>query len=288
MANTIPANIDQNTSGTDQSYYDNTNKWGENQYITLENVIDNIIALADDDSYLKHLNFHRAEIIAKQGLKKLKVDIAQHNKAIAWQLAPHLTIPFPRYMTNWYRVSVKDEKCGKTFILNVNNNAIVSDYLQDNNYELLYDDNGMILEGKSYNTEHGDCDITAISLCSPASDCEYNDNYNPYEDSWVRENKEHNYFEFSPDLEDSIIIIEFQANSIGNMASCDIKIHNDLEMVLTAYIKWRAVYDKRNISIQKIREYRDDYILEKKRAKNLLSPKISLNQIIKSVHQHRY
>lgn len=263
---------------TDQQYYENPDLWGEAQFITLQNVIDNILITADDDSYFKHAKYFRASIFGKMGIKKLNVDLKAENKAISIQLAPSKIFPYPKYMTNWSRISVLN-KCGKLVPLNTNSDPLIQDYLQDHEYNLLYDCNGSVLEGASFNAEQGDCCLEFECADLPECGCEEEN----FDDSWVKDDKSGSYFVFSDDLVDRLIVIEFQSAGLDCLDDCDIKVHHNLEDTLTAFIKWKLLEGKRNVPMNEVLYWKNEYKIQKRRSKNLLSDKITLHQLMKSV-----
>lgn len=273
---------------TDEIYYENPEHWGEDAFVTLENVIDNIIALANDDSYLKKEERFRLSIIGKMGLKKLEVDIKSDNKAINFQLAPSKIFPYPRYMTNWSRIGVINS-CGKLEILNINNSPLVHDYLQDNDYALLYDNDGAVLEATSFNVDEGTCQLEIYNCKDKDIVCSCDNNTtcqcggSKYAKSWVKPVKEGNYFEFSDDLVDAEIVIEFKTASLRDIDDCDVKIHHDLELTVMRYIQWNALMGKRNTTEREWRSYKAEYKAERKRSNRLLAQKINLDRIYKSI-----
>ena len=267
-------------ANTDQEYYENEELWGENKYVSLQNIIDNIELTADDDSYFKKIKHHRAVIFGKQGLKKLNVDLNSEDKLISFQLSPSLIFPYPRFMNDWSRISVITN-CDTLHVLNINNTPIVQDYLQDNEWELLYDDQGSVLQGHDRAIDYGECETENKCSCIKVSPCE--ENKGMFDDSWVRDVKSGNYFEFSPDLEDKEIVIEYQTAGLEKMNACDIKIPNSLELTLEYYIKWKLLEGKRNTPRSEVLYFMDMYKLEKKRSRNLMTDKITLSQIINSV-----
>ena len=265
---------------TDQQYYENPDLWGQSGFVTLQNVIDNILLKAGDDSYFKHSERFRMSIIGKQGIKKLNVDLKSQNKAISIQLSPSKIFPFPKYMTNWSRVSVLND-CGKLVTLNVNNKPQIQDYLQDHEWKLLYDCHGNVLEGACFDAEQGDCCLEFQDCESTHDDCGCGEK--DFSDSWVKENREGGYFQFSDCLVDRIIVIEFQCAGLDGLDDCDIKIHDALELVVEYWIKWKTLEGNRNVPLNQIEMHRREYKREKNRAESLLADKISIEQIIKSV-----
>ena len=276
----------------DQEYYEDKDHWGENQFVTLKSIIDNIRITADDDSYFKHIKNFRASIFGKLAIKKFNVDVKSEDKAISIQLPPTLIFPFPRYMTNWYRVGVINS-CGKLTVLNINNNPTTHDYLQDHEWELLYDDEGNVLRGADFDAQKGDCcccltvDCVETCNCSNCSDCSCESCTNcqntQFKNSWVKENKEGSYFEFSDDLSDEIIVIEFQTAGLDSLEDCDIKVHHNLEDTVTRFIQWNLIMGKRNVPQAQVDYYEDLLKKARKRSENLLAKKITIDQILKSI-----
>lgn len=263
---------------TDQEYIENPDLWGESQYVTLDNIIDNIMILADDDSYFKHVKKHRALIYGKMGIKKLNVDVQPDNKAISITVPPSKIFPFPRYMTNWKRISVLN-KCGKLQPININNSPQIIDYLQDNDGEIYFDCDGSIFTGDSYNADKGDCCL--YFQCPETSDCGCKEE--DFSNSWVKQNKNGGYFEFSDDLVERTVVIEFSSAGLDKLDGCDIKVHNDLEMTVMAFIQYNLLRGKRNVPRGEWKDYYKTFLIEKARSKDLLSDPISLEQIIKCV-----
>ncbi len=276
----------------DQDYYENKEHWGENQFVSLESIINNIRITADDDSYFKHVKNFRASIFGKLAIKKLNVDVKSDDKAISIQLHPSRIFPFPRYMTNWYRVGVINS-CDKLTVLNINNNPVTHDYLQDHEWELLYDDEGNVLRGADFDAQKGECCCITVDCCVETCDCSNcsdcscesctNCQNGEFKNSWVKENTAGSYFEFSDDLVDEIIVIEFQEAGLESLEDCDIRVHNNLEDTVTKFIQWNLLMGKRNIPQQQVDYYEDLFKKARKRSENLLAPKITIDQMLKSI-----
>ena len=275
-----------NKAISDQDYQENSEHWGENQYVTLKNIIDNILILADNDSYFKNIDRFNARIYGKLAIKKTNVDVKVQNKAVRIMLSPSRVIPFPRYMTNWNRVSVMntcetDEDKLYMNVLNINNIPITADYLQDNEYELIYDETGEIIQTEDINPDFSYCSCKVQCPDEVYDDCV---NYTEkYKDSWVKANQKGGYFEFSNDLVGESIVIEYKSAGLEGLDDSDILVHHDLELTIMNYIQFNLLRGKRNVPKDEWKDYYKTYKIEKARSEQLLGHKISLNQIIKSV-----
>lgn len=278
---------------TDKQYYENPEHWGENQFVTLENIIDNIMLLADDDDYLKHLTRPRASILGKQCLKRLKVHVIPERKAIEFQLSSSKTFPYPRFMSNWVRAYVVNS-CDKLTTLGVNSSPTVQSYMQSDQlngeglYELAFDESGSILRAEDKDYAVGNCSSytcactkcsDSTNLCGECSKC-YDDSF---KNSWIKQNKNGNYFEFSDDLVDELIVLEFISTGLENLDDCDILIPDVLELAVENWIKCFATEGKRNTPDRVSLNYWNRYKLERRRAKPILSSKTTVEAIIRAV-----
>jgi len=255
---------------TDEQYYENQENWGS--FITLENVIDNIMLTAGHDSYFKNVERHQLSIYAKQGLKRLDLDIG-NKKTMAVELNPTKVIPYPNYMLDWHRVSVLTD-CETLQELKVNNTPSTSHYLQDHNGDLLYDHNGNVLESHDQDIDHAIC---IKRECETPSPCQTGN----YSESWVKDKG--NHFVFSDDLVGKVIVIEYTISSLTSIKDCDIKISNKLELALDNWIRYNALRDMRNVPNVIWQGYYQTFKIEKRRAKSLSAPKLSLIQILSAV-----
>lgn len=284
----------------DQEYYEGVEHWGEEMFTNLKSIIDNILITADDDSYFKHAKYFRASIFGKEIIKELNVDVKSKDKAISIQLHPTRIFPFPRYMTNWSRIGVINS-CDKMTVLNINNNPVTHDYLQDHEWELLYDDESNVLRGADFDAQKGECCLTVsccsgtcncsdCSCCTSCPDCSCDSctsctscQDDKFKDSWVKENTAGSYFEFSDDLVDEIIVIEFQSAGLDTIDDCDIKVHHYLENTVKRGIQKELLMGKRNVPDSTVVKYENLYKKAKKRSENLLAKKITIDQMLKAI-----
>jgi hypothetical protein len=268
------------TDISDKDYFDDSSLWGTAQFMTMEQIIDNIMLLADDDSYFKHAQRFKLSILGKQCLKRMNIDLKLSDKAMSFQLPANRIFPYPKYMTNWHRVSVYN-KCKKISPLKINNHPAIEDYLQDNEFALLYDVNENVLRGNNFDAQKGHCCIEIDPCWQLESRCGCTEE--DFSASWVKANDKEGYFEFSNDLVERPIIVEYRTSGIENIADCDLKVHTDLELTISNWIKWQFLLGKRNVPRADADYYRQLYKIEKERSRSLLSSKISIEEIINIV-----
>lgn len=268
---------------TDEEYYENPEHFGEGQDITLENVIDNILVPAGDDSIFKKEQRSSALIHGKMWLKKFHLTIKPEKKAIAIDVGPSRTFPFPRYMSNWHNVFVID-KCDRLRELNVNSTPAIQDYLQYDDFNLVFDNDGNVLEGSEILLDTKKCEfkICRDNPCYTET-CKDPEPMDAYDNSWVRENRSGKYFEFSNDLIEKSVVIVFSTFGLDKIAGCDIKIPNVAEEAITRWIQWRLIEDQHNMPAWRIAYYHGLYKVERDKVATHLSDKITVNQILNSM-----
>ena len=258
---------------TDEQYYQNKKEWGSSQFVTLENIIDNIKLKSGEDSFFKKMDTHYATILAKQGLYKFGQYIPKKNEAITIDVSPTKIFPFPRYMNNWHRVSVVNS-CKNLVPLNINNNPSVKNYLQSHDYKLLFDHNGAVLEGSELSFKNGGSCYEIQDCNKPCID------KNNYSGSWIKDNISEGYFSFSDDLVGKSVVIEYSGSSLDNISNCNLKIHKNLELTIEYWIKWNFLEGNKNVSQRQVSYFFNRYKLEYNQSKNLLSEKITLIDIL--------
>ena len=261
---------------SDKNYLENQELWGENQFTTLKDIIDQIQLLADDDSYFKKLKRFRMSILGKICIKELQVDLKQEKKAVSFELNSGKTFPYPRYMFNWFRISFVTDG-GTLQEIDVNNKGVVAEYLQDDDFELLYDISGNILQGDVTDYPEG---ISIKRTCDEENKVLSNQKPKVY---WVKDVHKHRYFEFSEDLVEKEIVIEFISAGLESLKDSEIKVHQIMEPIVTNYIKWKALEGKRNVPGRDAMYFYELYKKAKKRARRHLDDKISIDQILEAV-----
>lgn len=137
-------------------YYSDPNNYGGYAFISLKDIVDGfLLAQQDDDSLIK--NKKRSQIVkaVRDSIKSLYRETSNDTRKIEFTLPPSLVWPTPQDFVNWRRVSVAfPDSDGGWRLHELNCNDNISDatgYLQDHNFEILFDDEGYILTADSAN-----------------------------------------------------------------------------------------------------------------------------------------
>lgn len=233
-------------------YYENSENHGSYQYVPLKKIIDDFLyETTDDDSILK--NVRRTKIIkhAKESLRELNKEIPNQPKAIEITVPENLSVTLPHDYVSYHRISVAvlDEQTNsyRLQVLNRNQNINISDgWLQDHEYEILFDDEGRILTADALNG--------------------YNKPYKRYEfacggdSTQISKHGEYSIDErrgqilFSSDMYDKEIVLEYRTDGLqlDTYGEDEIKVHKDLITVLNDLIFYRLIRYRQNIPQNRI------------------------------------
>lgn len=232
-------------------YYADEDNFGSYQYVTLKKVVDEMLLEAmDDDSLLKNTKRSLMVLYGKQGVKKLTEDIPGEVLAIERTVGEQLYFPLPQDYVSWVRISIVDND-GKLQPLNVNKNMnTATGYLQDNDAELLFDEDGYILTADSNNV-----------IGRPYKKYGFTDNYRggfmELDTSKLSRYGEVVFDErrgvvaFSSDLIDKEVVLEYKSDGLQweNLSEQQITIHKLLQEPLRDWMRYSIYNNKRNISI---------------------------------------
>ena len=233
-----------------QVYYENSDHHGTYQYVSLKTIIDNMLLEAeDDDSYIKNVKRSRIISYAKQGIRAVTRQAANDVLAIEVTVPPSLVWVLPQDYVNYVRISVvvQDTDSGSLRLmpLDINRNiSIATGYLQDNDYDIIFDSDGQILTADSSN-----------GYAKPYKKYSFSEGYQPTLDT----SKLSKYGEFtiderrgtilfSSDLSDKEIVIEYISDGIqADLSEEEITLHKYLRDTVENWIYFCCIERKRNI-----------------------------------------
>jgi hypothetical protein len=140
---------------TQEQYYTNggvtpTDKnWGSYQYLSLADVVNNFLLMYSDDGLLINgVNRYMVLFHAKRALQELNYDGNREVKTLELDLSDSLNLPLPPDYVNYVRISMFQN--GVLYTLSENTQAISAvEFLQDDLYNILFDDQGNALIGTS-------------------------------------------------------------------------------------------------------------------------------------------
>ena len=128
--------------------------WGSYQYVSLQDIVNNFLLMYNGNHSLVN-NQERYKILfhAKRAIQELNYDAFKEIKVLELSVCDQLRYVLPSDFVNWVRVS--QYKDGWLLPLSENIQTLSSKaYLQDHNCNILFDQNGNILEPQFSNIDY--------------------------------------------------------------------------------------------------------------------------------------
>lgn len=250
-------------------YYEDSSKWGNYQYLTLEEVINNYAMSRDSDDFTSNVQRHKILYQAMRGLRELYFDVLQEIKAIELELSPALTVVLPPDYINYVRISWVDEFGKLHPMANDPRMSIAEEYLQDNDYELLFDNNGCVLSGESKDTpegsviaEDGADNYNRYSFCNGGFAPNANMS-NHFANGKYRLDKNAGVIQFGSSVEGKFIVLEYISD--GLFTGCEgspeeeIRINKFAESTILDFIYYQLIKNRRQVPYNEKMRARKEY-----------------------------
>jgi hypothetical protein len=245
---------------TPQEYFEVNANLGSYQYVTLKEVVEEMLVDAiNDDSYIK--NIRRSHIISKayQGIRKLTERVAKKVYAIEMQVGNDLWLPMPQFYLDYVRISVI--MGGKLMPLNINKNINTSvSYLQDSNSQIIFDSNGQVITSDGINAYAKG--YQKYEFCDNAMGGQFElDTSVLSKYGEVKIDELNGRLAFSSDLLNKLVVMEYYSDGLEleNIPDAEIKIHKQLREPLTDWIYYACIARNRNVSDREKRRALDRY-----------------------------
>jgi hypothetical protein len=251
-------------------YYDNSANWGQYQFVTLKEVVNFLeLEAQDDDSYLKNVKRSKLLAYAKQGIRLLNRSVSNQVKAFQIQVPDTLDWVLPQDYVNYVRISrfVEDIATNSTRLqpLDINYNIPTAlDYLQDNNYDIMFDNDGNILQAEGINA-FADPYIKVKFAEIGGQSMTDTSNWSKYGEFSI--NEERGLMVFSSDLAEQFVLIEYISDGLENsLKDEDIKIHKDIREALQDYIFFECISRKRNVPMSEKKQAEGKWLASRHKA----------------------
>jgi hypothetical protein len=246
-----------------QIYYENEENHGEYIYESLENLVNNYWQnFTGDNSKLGVVPRRQILFWMKKGIQQFTFDALKEVKAVELELNDNLDIILPPDYVQYVRISWLDQNTGELRPMAENRRmTLATSYLQDHEAQILFDDQGNILEGttatelvnnsKKY-TIQGDCtNDCADQKWSIDTMKNSNGNFNI--------DKRAGRIHFSSDNEERIIMLEYISDGLEYASESDVKVHKFSEIALYAWVTWNLLTNKAGVPDYEKRGAKKDY-----------------------------
>jgi len=258
-----------------QEYYENSENHGTFQYETLENLVNNFLQnYCGNRSHLSNTPRSRIIYHIKKGIQKFTFEALREIKVVELELGDALEIIMPPDFVNYVRISWLDTCSGQLHPMALNwKLPLATAYLQDHLADLLYDQDGNILEGTSA-TQNVNDRIDYVRRDISDCDCDGQNwsintgkNYN----GMFSIDKRLGVIHFTSNVADKIIVLEYISDGLEYSDSNQVMVHKFAEQALYFYTYWMLINFDKDVPQYEKRDSKKNFDVEYMKAKLKLS-----------------
>jgi len=285
----------------DYAYYTNSgatptnSNWGSYQYVSLADIVNNFMLMYQGNHELIN-NIERYQILfhAKRGIQELNYDAMKEIKILQLDITQQLRFVLPQDYVNWVRIS--QFKNGGLYPLSENiQTNWSSSYLQDNQSNVLFDQNGNVLR-----PQDSQLDLSTILRGNKSIYLNQNSQYNGaegynYEGDWYFDypigsrfglntetananptfsiDRKGGVINFSSEMSGQRCILEYVSDGMEGGNDANVTVNKMFEDYVYAYIEYAILNSKLNVQ---------EYIVSrvrKRKAALLRNAKIRMSNI---------
>jgi hypothetical protein len=252
---------------TNYQYYTNNGvipedtNWGSYQYVSLADIVNNFMLMyVGNDKIVNNVERYTVLFHAKRAIQELNYDALRNIKVLELHLDDSLKMVLPPDYVNYVRISLLRQ--GVLLQLTENRTILsATAYLQDNDYNIIFDLNGEVVTGTSK------VDILRLEKRLYTGPGFYNGAYGwNYNGEWYfgynmggryglatdeanrnpkfTINKAAGVIDFSSGVEDGYIVLEYISDGMENGDDSLITINKLAEEYIYNYLKWAILSNK--------------------------------------------
>ena len=250
---------------TPEVYYSNEDNFGKYQYVPLSEVVNRIyLEGQDDSSIIKGTKRSLLLALAKDGVRDLTTDVANDLLSFEVTVPDSLVWPLPQDYVKYDKISLVERNpttgSFNLYELDIDNKMHISiGYLQDDEADILFDEDGGILEADSSNA-------IAHPYIRPTNSSHHNGNsptkdtskFSKYGTFAIDERR--GIIVFSSDLADKEVVIEYVSDGLqAELSNSTVYLHKNLKIPLEDYIYYQRLSRIKNVADSRIERARRKY-----------------------------
>lgn len=264
----LPDYVPQSGSQNPFEYYSNEDNFGDYAFVGIEDLVNNFLQnYTGDDTLLGYVPRQKVIYQIKQGIREFTMGFLNEVRVVELELNDANNIILPPDFVNYVRISWVDKKTGKIRPMSQNRHTPLGiAYLQDNRGDILFDNNGQILEGTTAieaindnlpsgenldnypNWPYGYLGLYTRYNIDPIFNLDTTKNFNGTFN--INDKRIH----FGADSESRIILLEYISDGL-QVAESDMRLHKFAEIALYDYTHYNLAknsirlpdYEKRNL-----------------------------------------
>lgn len=259
-------------------YYEDSSQHGNYQYITLEEIINNFMMSRDSDDYTSHTPRYQVLYQARRAFKEMYYDVVREIQGIELDLSPQLQVVLPPDYVSYVRISWVDDKGLLHEMARDEKLSIAKEYLQDYDYNLLFDNDGCVLIGEGANDALNDVQTVDSSgnYCYTYSFCQ--DSYQPnrnmsnhYKNGRYNIDKNRGIIQFGSDAAGRSVVLEYISDGLftgcEGRPEAELRVNKFAETAILDYIYWQLVKNRRSVPANEKQRARKEYFNSRRIAK---------------------
>lgn len=266
-------------AGTSQEdFYGDPTLQGGYQYVTLKNIVNNFLLTVVGDR--NHIQYVERDVVihhAKRGLQELNYDTLTEIKGIEIDLSDSLTLILPEDYVKYVRVSWVDEDGFFHPMIANTDTLIATAYLQDNEYNILFDMAGNVLTASqnSYDQTLLAENLTGYDRFQGSDEYRggrfglQTDKANG--NGWFTVDKRSGVMKFSSNVGTKTIVLEYISDGLEYDDIDDIKVNKFAEKALMLYIEHEILSKLDKVQEYVVKRKAKEAHLAKMKAKTRLS-----------------
>jgi hypothetical protein len=269
---------------TAESYYNDANNYGDYQFITLDDIINNfMMAYVGEEKIINKVKRTDVAFHTQRAIQELSFDVLPSTKSIEIDLGPALTMILPQDYVNYINFSWTDNSGVQHIIYPARNTNNPTAPLQDSDYDYLFDGNGIQLVADESTTlskfkdAENDVNTNSNSLSSDTDIFDlyrYGNRYglNPEIAQangvfYIDQNS--GVARFSSALADKVITLKYISDGLATDA--EIKVHKFAEEAIYKYLVHGILATRANVPEYQVARYKKELRAAKRNAKLRLS-----------------
>lgn len=259
---------------TDQQYYNDSSNWGDNQFVLIKDVINNFMAFYVGESKVID-NVSRYDVLfhAKRGLQELHYDALRDIRALELELPDDLQLELPKDFVRLVRLSWVDDRGRLHQMMVDNDTAMPTAYLQDDNFDIIFDSNGNATEGTSVvDIKRSQISDNETGTHKSLSDEMFGGRFGMLTNKsnvngMYNIDKRLGVLRLSTEVKGKTIVIEYITDGLEGLEENEIKINKMAEDFLYKYIAHQIVSHKFGVQEYIVRRLKNDAFASMKNMK---------------------
>jgi hypothetical protein len=269
-----------------QDYYSDSTRWGESQYVTLADVVNNFMLMyVGYDKLIDNIERYNVLFHAKRAVQELNYDAFRQPKVLEVAVDEDLKVILPSDFVNYVRVSYEYD--GVLFLMHESSRAnSAKRYDQNTDGSFVFDVDGNLIEEES---ELDRIRKTGDYMMYPDPGYWFG-RYGYYCDGdWFFQHrygldtseakgtptflldKEAGVINVSSGIAGDLVVIEYISDGLASSNPADIKVHKLAEEFIYAYIKWCVLNNRVGVQEYVVRRAREEKSATLRNAKIRLS-----------------